>query len=87
MGQVRLLEVLSSLYGIPVDETDIQKAERQARDINTAVNRNRKIKEVVAQLEAHYDARLATRKKEEMPQLSPEIENFLREMERRFRQG
>jgi uncharacterized protein YciW len=41
----------------------------------------------IAQLEAHYDARMATKKEEEMPQLSPEIENFLKEMEKRFRQG
>lgn len=86
-GQVRLMEVLNCLYGIPLDEADIRRAEKQTRDINTAVNRNRKVKEVVAQLEAHYDARMAASKKEEMPRLSPEIENFLKEMERRFRQG
>ncbi len=87
MGQVRLMEVFYSLYGVPVDEADIQKAEKQRRDIDIAVNRSRKIKEVVAQLEAHYDARTATKKTEEMPHLSPEIESFLKEMERRFRQG
>lgn len=41
----------------------------------------------LARLEAHYDARMAARKKEEMPSLSPDIENFLKEMEKRFRQG
>ena len=41
----------------------------------------------IAQLEAHYNARMATKKEEEMPQLSPEIENFLKETEKRFRQG
>ncbi len=79
--------VLYSLYGIPVNEADIRKAENQLKNIDIAVNRNRKVKEIVAQLEAHYDARTSTRKKEELPKLSPEIENFLKEMERRFRQG
>jgi len=41
----------------------------------------------IAQLEADFDARMATKKEEKMPQLSPEIENFLKEMEKRFRQG
>jgi predicted ATP-grasp superfamily ATP-dependent carboligase len=86
MGQVRLLEVFSSLYGVPVDEADIKKAERQLKDIETAVESNPQVKEVVAQLEAHYDARTATRKETEMPKLSSEIESFLKEMEKRFRQ-
>ena len=85
-GQVRLLEVFQSLYGIPVNKIDIQKAQQQIKDIEIAVNNNRKVKEVVAQLEAMYDARIAAGKKEEMPRLSPEIENFLKEMEKRFRQ-
>ncbi len=87
MGQVRLLEVFYSLYGVPVNEADIRKAENQLKNIDIAVNRNRKVKEIVAQLEAHYDARTSTKKKEELPKLSPEIENFLKEIERRFRQG
>jgi hypothetical protein len=87
VGQVRLMDALGSIYGFTADPTDIREAEKQTRDIDIAVNRNQKIKKIVAQLEAHYDARLATRKNEEMPRLSPEIESFLREMEKRFRQG
>jgi hypothetical protein len=30
---------------------------------------------------------MPTKKEEEMPQLSPKIDNFLNEMEKRFRQG
>lgn len=86
MGQVRLLEVLSSIYGIPVGEAIIERAEKQLKDINTAVNKSRKIKEVVAQLEAYYDTQLITRREEKMPPLSPGIEDFLKEMEKRFKQ-
>ena len=42
--------------------------------------------EIMAHLEAHYDVQMAM-KEDEMPQLSPEIETFLKEMEKRFRQN
>jgi hypothetical protein len=86
MGQVRLLEILHSLYGIPVDAEIICRAEQQVKDIDVAVNRNRKIKEAVARLEMYYDAQSATEPKEEIPTLSPDVENFLNEMEQRFKQ-
>jgi predicted ATP-grasp superfamily ATP-dependent carboligase len=85
-GQVRMLEVIKSLYNIPIDETVIQQAERQIKEIDIAVNRSRKTKEAVTQLEVYYDAQSATKQRQEPSGLSPDIENFLREMENRFRQ-
>jgi predicted ATP-grasp superfamily ATP-dependent carboligase len=85
-GQVRLLEVIRSLYGFPIDNAILRRAEQQIKDIDIEVNRNRKMKEVVAHLEAYYDAQSITRQKKETPKLSPDIENFLKEMENRFRQ-
>ncbi|MFC1964300.1 PAC2 family protein [Chloroflexota bacterium] len=87
MGQVRLLQALHSIYGLPVGHDVIVKAEQQFDDIDTAVAQNPQVKAVVSQLEAHYDARAAAQQEEEeKPRLSPEIEKFLKEMERRFRQ-
>jgi predicted ATP-grasp superfamily ATP-dependent carboligase len=86
MGQVRLLEVIRSLYGFPIDNAILCRAEQQIKDIDIEVNRNRKMKEVVAHLETYYDAQSVTRQKKETPRLSPDIENFLKEMENRFRQ-
>jgi len=85
-GQVRLLEVINSLYGIPIDETILRRAEQQIKDIDIEVNRSHKIKEIVTHLETYYDAQSATKPKKEKPGLSPDIENFLKEMENRFRQ-
>jgi predicted ATP-grasp superfamily ATP-dependent carboligase len=85
-GQVRLLEVIRSLYGFPIDNAIVRRAEQQIKDIDIEVNRNRKMKEVVAHLETYYDAQSVTRQKKETPKLSPDIENFLKEMENRFRQ-
>jgi len=85
-GKVRLMEVLCSLYDLSMDEADVEKAEQQRREISLAVDREPELKPIVAQLETYYEAR--TRKeKEEMPRLSPEVERFLREIDRRFRQG
>jgi len=85
-GQVRLLEVIHSLYGIPLDEEILRRARQQIKDIDVEVNRSRKLKDVVTHLEDYYDAQSATRQKEEMPQLSTDVENFLKEMENRFKQ-
>ena len=85
-GQVRLLEVIRSLYGFPIDNAILRRAEQQIKDIDVEVNRSRKMKEVVAHLETYYDAQSVTRQKKETPRLSPDIENFLKEMENRFKQ-
>jgi len=85
-GQVRLLEVINNLYGIPVEEAILRRAEQQIKDIDIEVNRSRKTKEIVAHLEAYYDAQSATKPKKEAQGLSPDIENFLKEMENKFKQ-
>ncbi|MFC2066995.1 PAC2 family protein [Chloroflexota bacterium] len=87
MGKARLMEVLCSLYDLPPDGTDIHKAEEQLKQLDIAVEKNEQVKEIMTHLESHYDAQMAMRKEEEMPQLSPEIEKFLKKMEKRFRQN
>ncbi len=87
MGAVRLMKVLSSIYDLPVDTTYIEKAEQQLLQINLALDKNPQLKAIVAQLETHYDTRSKLRQKEEeTPKLSPEVEKFLMEMDRRFRE-
>lgn len=86
-GQVRLMEVINSIYGIPLDEADLERADLQTANIDDLVARNPQMKEIVTHLEAHYDARIADSAPEGMPRLSPEIEKFLKEMENRFGQS
>ena len=86
IGQASLLKVLNQIYDIPVEGKIMARAEQQVKDIDAAVNRNRKIKDIVTRLEAHYDAQQTSREQKEMPKLSPDVENFLKEMERKFRQ-
>jgi predicted ATP-grasp superfamily ATP-dependent carboligase len=88
MGTVRLMEVLGALYDIKVDEVYINKAEKQREQINAALEKNPQLQAIVNQLENHYDARSSRDKpEEETPRLSPEVEKFLAEMEKRFREG
>ncbi|MFC2010727.1 hypothetical protein ACFLUR_00325 [Chloroflexota bacterium] len=65
----------------------VKKAEQQLEQTNPAVDKNPQMKYIIEQLETRYEARVNKRKKEEAPQLSPEVERFLTEMERRFRES
>jgi hypothetical protein len=84
-GTVRIMSILSSLYSIPVDDSYVKRAEKQQDQINSAINKNPQLKTIIEQLENHYEAR-TERHKEEGPRLSPEVERFLAEMDRRFRE-
>ena len=86
-GAARLMEVLGSMYDIPIDETYVEKAEQQMKQIGAALEKNPQLQAVVEQLETRYEARARHRQEEEAPHLSPEIEKFLTEMERRFREN
>ncbi|HEX76089.1 MAG TPA: PAC2 family protein [Dehalococcoidia bacterium] len=86
-GELRLLEVLCSLYHFPVDLEQVKgKAERQYAQLSLAMEKEPQVKRVVEQLEEYYEAR-TNRVKEEQPRLSPEIEKFLREIGKGFDQS
>ena len=88
MGAVRLMKVLGSLYELPEDKAYLEKAEQQLEQINLALEKNPQLKTTIEQLETRYERRAKRRKEEEeTSQLSPEIESFLNEMERRFQEN
>ncbi len=87
MGATRLMEMLGSLYDIPKDESYIEKAEQQLEQISVALEKNPQLRAIVEQLETRYEARANKKKEEETPRLSPEVEKFLTEMEKRFREN
>jgi len=84
MGVVRLMEVLSPLYGLPVDPGDAEKAEDQRRELDDNLDKEPSLQSVVAQLEGYYDARTDKAMEDETAKLSPEIESFLQDISRRF---
>ncbi len=87
MGAAPLMQMLGSAYNLPGDQTYLEKAEEQLEQLDLALDNNPQLKAAVAQLETYYDTRAKRQKEKEAPPLSPEVEKFLREMERRFRQS
>ena len=85
-GQHALLSLVCQLFGLSVNLDRIkQMGEEQYRRINQAVEADPDISELVRAMEESYDEGAGkTRRPERMPLLSPEIERFLREMEKRF---
>jgi hypothetical protein len=86
MGTIALLQVLYSLYHLPINESDISQAEAQKKGLDAVVQKDRKIKALVSRLESYYDERATSQKEEEEPRLSAEVDNFLKEMENRFKE-
>jgi predicted ATP-grasp superfamily ATP-dependent carboligase len=84
MGVLRLKEIMAALYGFQIDAESLEKARRQREQITASAAANPQIREIIEKLEENFDAGLRERKAKEEA-LSPEVEDFLREMERRFR--
>ncbi len=86
IGAVRLQRILSTVYGFPLPEDVIQKAEGQREQINEAIEDDPQVQEIIRHLEHSFDSQMEEPEDEgETPGLSPQVEEFLREMERRFR--
>jgi hypothetical protein len=83
-GVVAISRVIDYLYGIPVDDADKLKAERQLKKLDSAVLRSKKLKAIVTELEGYYDSQATARENAEPPKLSPEVEQFLKQMENKF---
>ena len=88
-GVVRIMEVLGSLYSLPMVQSNTELAkqqEEQARQIaEQMIAEEPRLRLILNQLEANYDSRVAENK-EDM-QLSPEVEKFLQDLDKRFRQS
>ena len=92
-GASRMIEALSSIYPeIPADLAPIRRGQRQYRELSATMERNAELRELIQQMEAHYDAQLDSEEaaKKEAPavsNLSPEIERFLSELGERLEPG
>jgi hypothetical protein len=87
-GLKKLMEVVGSLYDLPVAEEDSRLAEAEGEQFTLAaeqfLEQNPQLRTILKQLEDNYDARV-NRGKEEV-RLSPEVEKFLQELSKRFDQ-
>ena len=87
IGALRLLELLCSLYHLPLNLEEVRrKAEMQRGELSLAVDKEPQLKPIVEQLEMSYETRV-NRVEQEQPKLSPDIEKFLRDVTKRFGQS
>ena len=87
VGASRLLQVLSSMYDLPEDLGQTTIGQRQYTELDQAVERNPELKALIQRMESQYDSeeRAAGEGEESASApLSPEVEQFLEEMDQRF---
>jgi hypothetical protein len=77
VGKLRLMELLSALYDVSVDEVDIERARDQTETIDEAMHQNPDLAAVVSHFEARYEAKMA-RREEDLSPLPREVEEFLK---------
>ena len=86
-GRQRLLEIICSLYNFPIDlRQSKHEAEEQYAQLSLAAANQPSVMEIIQRLETYYEAR-TSKTEEEPPKLSPEIERFLRDIDKRFGQS
>ncbi len=76
LGKVRLMEILNVIYEIPIDKKDFEKAVRQRSLLNQKAETTPELKKILVQLESMYEARVSKREGENLPGLSPELEEI-----------
>jgi predicted ATP-grasp superfamily ATP-dependent carboligase len=76
LGKLRLMEVLNTLYNIPVAKEDFEKALEQRDRINERLENSPEVKILLPQLENVYEARTEAMAKEGVPTLTPEMEEL-----------
>jgi hypothetical protein len=84
MGALRLKEIIAAVYGFQIDAKSLEAAHRQREQITASAAADPQLRDIIEKLEESFDAGLKERKAKEEA-LSPEVEAFLREMEKRFR--
>ena len=85
-GLNALLELLSSLYDLSLNTDAVrQRMERQGASLDESLQRDPHAQEMVRGLEATYDSQPESSAPEgDSPQLSPELDQFLRDVERKL---
>ncbi len=87
-GEKRLMDVIASLYGFTMPQEDIERADQQEKQIGLIaeqfMEQEPRLRLVLKQLEENYDSRIHENKEE--TRLSPEVEKFLQDLEKRFKQ-
>lgn len=73
-GKARLMEILNTLYDIPLNRDDFEKALEQRTLISARVKNSPEMKILLPELENAYAMRMKTLEAEGRPHLTPEME-------------
>jgi hypothetical protein len=87
MGASRLIEVLCASYGFPGTLADPTRGQQQYLDIGRAVERNTEVKRLIRKFEVYYDRVLSAEEPDDEVSLSPDVEEFLRNVGKRLEGG
>ncbi len=82
VGKLRLMTLLRSLYGVEIDESDVDRAREQTDRVERALQENPELAAALPHLEAWYAARLDAQDRSASP-LPADVERFLRELNNR----
>jgi hypothetical protein len=83
-GTARLLQVLCDLYDLPAALADPGRGQRQYAQVSSEVEQHAGMKALIRQLETYYDSKASAGAEESSPPLSPQVQNFLRDMGQRL---
>ena len=84
-GAARLMQVICALYGLPDHLADPEEGRKQYDELNEEIEEDPDVREMVVQMEAAYDARAKMLADElSTPPLPPQVDQFLRDLDRRF---
>jgi hypothetical protein len=86
MGAYTILRLLNQIFGFSLELEQIKTlGEREYKKLDVAVENNPQAKEMVRELEVSYDAEMKQKESQEaLPKLSPEVEKFLSDVDKRF---
>ncbi|OPY68013.1 MAG: PAC2 family protein [Syntrophorhabdus sp. PtaU1.Bin050] len=73
-GKAKLMEILNTLYGVPLNKEDFEKALKQRTLISSRIENSPEMKILLPELENAYAMRMKTLEEEGAPHLTPEME-------------
>jgi nucleoid-associated protein YejK len=77
--------VICALYNFPGHLADPEEGRKQYMELDEEIEEDPEVREMVVQMEAAYDARAkALFENAPQPPLSPQVDQFLRDLDRRF---
>jgi predicted ATP-grasp superfamily ATP-dependent carboligase len=80
LGKIRLMEILNTLYNIPIDREEFEKALEQRNLINERLENSPEVRTLLPQLESIYDMRIKAMQAEGTPHLTSEMEEIFWKM-------